>query len=198
MIEIQSVIIVSFAGVDLTVSAPFFYIGQERVELSKKRTGVEEKFYNICQEVVKENSLELYDMDYITGSSTLRVFIMNPKTKSAVIEDCVKIDRAMTPYFEEDWIPDDIVLEVSSPGVYRAIKTLEHFKMSKDEMVLFNLEKSLDEYGAQDLPKALKKAKKVRGKLIEVNDNNIKVKIEDFEFAFDYENIRKATLDPDL
>ena len=137
-------------------------------------------------------------MDYITGSSTLRVFIMDPSTKSAVIEDCVKVDRAMTPFFEEEWIPEDIVLEVSSPGVYRALKTLEHFKISQGEIVLLQLEKLLDKDDFEQLPKALHKAKKVRGKLIEVNENNIKIDIEGFELAFEYNQIKKATLDPDL
>jgi ribosome maturation factor RimP len=149
-------------------------------------------------DVVAENSLKLYDMDYVAGSSTLRVFIMDPETKTAVIDDCVKIDRAMTPYFEEDWVPDDIVLEVSSPGVYRSLKTLDHFNMSKGELVLLNLEKSLDEYGQKQLPKSLMKAKKVRGKLIEVTETNIKLNIEGIEFAFNYSDVKKATLDPDL
>ena len=125
-----------------------------------KRTGIEEKFFTICCEVVKENGYVLYDMDYIIGSTTLRLFIMDPNTNTALIEDCVKVDRALSPFFEEDWVPESIVLEVSSPGVYRPLKTLSHFEAVKNEYILLNLDKPLATEDFDGLPKGLNKAKK--------------------------------------
>ena len=84
------------------------------MEFEKKLTGIEEKLFDMTTKVVEETGFILYEMDYISGSSTLRVFIMNKDTGSAVIEDCIKVDHGFTPYMEEaDWVPDDIVLEVA-------------------------------------------------------------------------------------
>lgn len=168
------------------------------MEFEKKRTGLEEKFFAICSEVVKENEYVLYDMDYIQGSTTVRLFIMDAKTKTAVIEDCVKVDRALSEHFEQDWVPDDIVLEVSSPGVYRSLKTLSHFEDAKNEYVLLNLEKSLLAEEIEGLPKGLNKAKKIRGKLLNIDNNEMKVDLDGFELSLKIKQVKKASLDPDL
>lgn len=168
------------------------------MDINRKRTGVEEKFFNICLQVVNENDLELYDLEYILGSSTLRLFVRDPKTNSAVIEDCVKVDRALTPYFEEDWVPDDIVLEVSSPGVYRNLKTLGHFNESVGEFVLITIHGSLSKDEIEGLPKGLHKQKKFRVKLKSIDNNNLKIDLDGFELEINFEQIKKACLDPDL
>ena len=101
------------------------------MDIHRERTGVEKKFYHMCEPVVQEAGYRLYDMEYVPTSKVLRLYIQDPRTGSAVIDDCVKVDHALSPAFEtETWIPEDVVLEVSSPGVYRHLSTLEHFKTS--------------------------------------------------------------------
>lgn len=168
------------------------------MEFDKKRTGVEEKFFNVCREVTIENGYELYDFEYIPGSTTVRLFIMDPETNSAVIEDCVKVDRALTPYFEEDWVPDDVVLEVSSPGVYRSLKTREHFEKAKGEFILLTVTKALLQDEIESLPKKLNKRKKFRGKLVDIIYNILKIDLDGLVLDIDIEQVKKASLDPDL
>ena len=69
------------------------------MELEIKRSNLEQKFFELTEKIVHENNYALYDVEYHSGSSTLRVFIMDPETKTAVIEDCVKVDRAFDPLF---------------------------------------------------------------------------------------------------
>ncbi len=96
-----------------------------------KRTGMEQKFYEACEGVVRECGYLLYDFEYLGAQKVLRIFIMDEESSSAVIDDCVKVDRALSPVFEEnDWIPEDITLEVSSPGIYRKLKTKQHYDWS--------------------------------------------------------------------
>jgi len=96
-----------------------------------KRTGLEQKFFEACEGVVHECGYLLYDFEYLNSQKLLRVFIMDEASSSAVIDDCVKVDRALSPVFEEnDWIPEDITLEVSSPGIYRKLKTRQHYDWS--------------------------------------------------------------------
>ena len=101
------------------INPSFFFIGV--MELFKKRTGLEEKFYKACETVTVEHDYVIYDMDYIQGSSTVRLFIMNPETKTAVIEDCIKVDRGLSPFFEEDWVPEDVVLGII-PDCIKGVK----------------------------------------------------------------------------
>ena len=61
---------------------------------------------------------------------------MNEETQSAVIEDCIKVDKELSSYIEEcQWMPENFTLEVSSPGLYRKIKTAQHYKLSIDKRI---------------------------------------------------------------
>lgn len=167
------------------------------MDLNRKRSGIEEKFFDICKELVPEHDLELYDLEYISGSTTLRIFIMNPETKTAVIEDCAKIDRALTPAIEEaDWIPDSFLLEVSSPGVFRSLKTKTHLEGAIGEFVSATITGNLSDDIAKEAPKKIAKAKKFRGQLQQVTDDFIILEIKDFELKLDIDQVKKINLDP--
>lgn len=168
------------------------------MELNKKRSGVEEKFYNLCSKVIPENGLKLYDMEYVAGSYTLKVFILDEKTGTAVIEDCVKIDRALSPFIdEEDWVPEQLTLEVSSPGMFRELRTLEHFKNAVGEIISCTITGKLDAEVAAQVSNKMKSSKKFRGKLESVTETNITLNLKDFQLPLTFEQIKKASLDPD-
>lgn len=168
------------------------------MELVKNRTGIEAKFFELCTKVVPENGLILYDMEYVSGSYTLKVFVMDESTGSAVIEDCVKIDRALTPFIDElEWVPEQLILEVSSPGMFRDLKTLEHFETSVDQLVSVTINGKLPSEAIEGASKKVANAKKFRGFLREVSDKQIIIDIEGFELPIGFEQIKKANLDPD-
>ncbi len=172
------------------------------MELTKERTGIEKRLYELTTKVVEECGYVLYDMDYITGSKTLRVFIMDPATKSAVIEDCVKVDHGFTPYMEDesaDWIPDDIVLEVSSPGAFRNVRTMDHLALSVGERVALTLRKELGELVQADLDKKTVKAKKLLAILKEYDEETVTLDLDDeFELKISYKDIKKVNLEPEI
>ncbi|MEX1099183.1 MAG: hypothetical protein WEB87_02085, partial [Bacteriovoracaceae bacterium] len=112
------------------------------------------------------------------------------------IEDCVAVDRAFTPHVEEaDWIPDDFVLEVSSPGVYRKLKSEQHFESALGEQILVGTTSPLED-GA--LPKKFKGGKKIRGVLKEYDNQKLILNVEGTQFEISLQDIKKANLDPDL
>ena len=109
------------------------------------REGIEKKFFEMCLECVEAQGLELYDLEYIKGQKTLRLFIMNKETKTANLDDCILVDRSLTPYFEENtWIPEDVTLEVSSPGIYKKLRLKEHFEMVLGERVKLKFRGNLE------------------------------------------------------
>jgi len=166
--------------------------------LREERSGMDKKFFELCQKVVSAEGLEIYDLDYLPGSHELRLYIQNPETGTAVIEDCIKIDKAMTPFIEEEeWMPSELTLEVSSPGVYRNLTSLEHFKTVEGQNVQLTLKKKLDD-DLEGLPKKLKGQKKIIGTLIEVLEEGIAIEIEDLRIDLKYDEIKKANLEVDI
>lgn len=168
------------------------------MELFKDRSGIEAKFYHLCEQVTKDNGYVLYDLEYIIGSKLLRVYIMNEKTKSALIEDCVKIDHALTPYFEsETWMPREITLEVSSPGIYRQLRARDHFEQSIGQKVSAILCSNLTGEQYLGMPKSITAEKKLKGELIEIEDEAIFLKIDKYKVMVPFNNIKRANLETD-
>jgi ribosome maturation factor RimP len=135
----------------------------------------------------------------VTTQKLLRLYIQDPRTGSALIEDCVKVDHALTPAFEtETWIPDDVVLEVSSPGVYRHLANLEHFRMTVGEIVAVVIMGQLSDEQVANAPKGIKGEKKFRGKLLEVGTEDFTIEVKNFPLKLTYKQVKKVNLDPDL
>ncbi|MFT6069299.1 MAG: ribosome maturation factor RimP [Bacteriovoracaceae bacterium] len=164
--------------------------------LRQERTGVDKRFFELCSKVVEAEGLHVYDMDYLHGSHELRLFVINPETNTAVIDDCMKIDRALTPFIEEEeWMPAELTLEVSSPGVYRNLTTLEHFENVVGQRVQLHLKQKLDEAELEGLPRKLKGQKKLIFLLTKVNEDSIDVELENISLNIKYDEIKKANLE---
>jgi len=169
------------------------------MDIQQERNGLEKKFYLLCGPVVQEDGYRLYDLEYVTGQKLLRLYIQDPRTGSALIDDCVKVDHALSePFEKEDWIPEEVTLEVSSPGVYRHISNLEHFKMSLGEIVSVVILGQLSDDQTVGAPKGIKGEKKFRGKLIEANEEHFVIEVKSFSLKLNYKQTKKVNLDPDL
>lgn len=170
------------------------------MDIKQERAGLEKRFFHMCEPVVVETGYRLYDLEYIPTQKILRLYIQDPRTGSAVIEDCIKVDHALSPAFEaETWIPEDVVLEVSSPGVFRHLSNLEHFKTTLDETILVVITGQLKAEQLVGAPKAIKPGeKKFRGKLLAVEDKTFTVEVHNFPLTFTFEQVKKVNLDPDL
>lgn len=175
---------------------PSFFIF---MDIDRNRVGLEKKFLLMCEPVVQEAGYRLYDLEYLTSQKLLRLYIQDPRTGSALIEDCVKVDHALSPAFEEEsWIPEDVVLEVSSPGVYRHLANREHFKMSIGEMIAVVITGQLSPEQVKDAPKGIAGEKKFRGELKEVLEDGFTIIVKDFPLNIKFNQLKKANLDPDL
>jgi ribosome maturation factor RimP len=167
--------------------------------LASERSGMEQKFFELSKKVVGELSLELYDMEWVPGSGELRLYIMDIQTKSATLEDCIRVDRAFTPYFEsETWMPENVTLEVSSPGLFRELKNLTHFKSVVGEDVLLVLNKAISENQSADFPKSQRNNLKLKAKLLETDNEKIKVEIKDVVLDIPFDQIKRANLETNL
>ena len=168
------------------------------MEIDVKRSALEQKFLELCDLVTKENHLCLYDLDYFPAKHQLRLFIYNEKTKSATIDDCVVMDRALTPHIEElDWMPEELTLEVSSPGIYRRLRTRAHFELSYGEEVKIEFENKFDTKSLDEkLSKELKKAKSLTAKLEAMEEDEIYCALSEKNYKFKLKDIKRVLLEP--
>lgn len=163
------------------------------------RSGMELKFYDIALKILGDLGLEMYDLEWNAPSGELRLFIMNPETKTALIDDCVQVDRAFTPYIEtESWMPENLTLEVSSPGLFRNLTSVEHFKGAAGEEVTLGLTKKIDETVYPEFPKVLRNNLKIKVKLLEARDESILFDARGVQIEIPYTQIKKANLETDF
>jgi ribosome maturation factor RimP len=184
--------------VDSKDSALFFY-SRVNLDLVSNRSGVEQRFYDLSLKIAGELSLEVYDLEWVAGSSELRLFIMDPHSKTAVLDDCVRVDRAFSPYFEsETWIPENVTLEVSSPGLFRSLKTLAHFHAVVGEDITLMLNKPITEEQSVEFPKSMRNNLKLKVKLLSTAEDKITVEIKDLKIDIPFGQIKKANLETNL
>jgi ribosome maturation factor RimP len=73
---------------------------------------------------LKDTAYDLYDLEFIKNKkeTILRIYI--DKLDPITIEDCVEATKLLNPYLDElDPIEHEYILEVSSPGAEKELKT---------------------------------------------------------------------------
>lgn len=127
-----------------------------------------ERVTEIIKPFAEELSLELWDVTFKKEGTDwyLRVFI--DKDGGVSIDDCVDLTRAITkPLDEADPISQSYMLEVSSPGVERELKTDLHFAKYVGAPVMMRTIRPID--GVRDF----------NGVMTEFNDGMITVRLKD-------------------
>ena len=107
-------------------------LGRERVErmspAPKKKGNVAQRVWELSQPLAGELGLSLWDVQFVKEGADwfLRVFI--DKEGGVSIDDCVDMTHALSPVLDkEDPIPQEYLLEVSSPGLERKLTRPQHF-----------------------------------------------------------------------
>lgn len=177
----------------------FFFIGPFLVSVLKDFTaGITGRYFELVSTIVNDKGYEVYDLDFIQGSCTLRLFIRKISDHSADIEDCVEVDRALTePIQNADWIPDNFTLEVSSPGVYRQLVKREHFSECAEARVEVVASKKLGDV-LENCPSSLIGVKKFFARIKKIEEMEVEFEVEkpkeNIKLAFD--KINKVHLEP--
>jgi ribosome maturation factor RimP len=109
------------------VNGRAIFYGLSSVEVAD----LKRKLLPLMEAVVRQEGLELVDVEIGGGKRrpTLQVFVERPADQGTVtIEDCARVSRYLGPALDvEDLLPGAYVLEVSSPGIERPLRTPEHF-----------------------------------------------------------------------
>lgn len=131
------------------------------------------------QEIIKQASIlvepvlvdmgyELVEVEYMKefGDYFLKIFIYNET--GVGVDDCEMIARKVSEILDEkDLIPGAYYLEVSSPGLDRPISTNDDLRRNLNKDIEVRLYKAIDNI------------KNFEGKLIDYNEEDIKIVEED-------------------
>ena len=134
---------------------------------------ITETVWQLVQPVAEANGVELWDVEFVkeAGTQYLRVFI--DKDGGVDINDCEHVSRALSDALDrEDFIEEAYILEVSSPGLGRALKKDKHFEKSLGEEVEVKTYKPVDG------------SKEFAGILKSYDDKTITIEIDNIEISF--------------
>ena len=156
---------------------------------------------DIIRPVVEGLGYECWGIDFISQGkhSMLRVYIESKdagaltelgedgKERESGIElgDCEKVSRQLSAVLDvEDPISGDYTLEVSSPGMDRALYELAHYERFKGHQVALKLRMPFEG------------RRKFSGLLNGVEGSDVIVQVDSEEFLFPVEGIEKANIVP--
>ncbi len=141
---------------------------------------------NLIQPLVEDLGYEFVGLEYNANpkQSVLRIYI--DSEAGIAIEDCEAVSREVAALLDvEDPIKGHYTLEVSSPGLDRPLFTPAHFEQftgAEAKLSLF-----APEHGRR----------KVKGRILGLDDGQVRMELDDAEIALKFENIAKARLVPD-
>ncbi|MCX7875184.1 MAG: hypothetical protein N2321_03335 [Melioribacteraceae bacterium] len=138
------------------------------------------KLFQIFEEIINSNGYLLIDLN-LRGDNHLKiieVFIDNEK--GITTDDCVFISRVLNEKIEEEKLFEtNYRLDVSSPGIDRPLKYLVQYNKHINRKFEVH-------YKEND------SNKKLTGKLLRINDDNLFFEDKNEEIKIKFENIIKA------
>ena len=136
-----------------------------------------------AEKIAAQYGYEIYDVEFVKEGPNrfLRVFI--DREDGVNLDDCEAISRNLGEYLDrEDFISENYFLEVSSPGIERALKQDKHFKAAIGEEIRVKLYKPQN--GAKEL----------EGVLEDFDDTSVTLQTNDKAVKTDRKNIAKANI----
>lgn len=102
---------------------------------------IEQRVYELIEKKIQELGYELYDVEYLKEGKEYHLCIYIEKNGIMEIADCEKVNNAIEPILDDvDLIKEQYFLEVSSSGLEKKIRKLEHYEKqigNKIEVKLF-------------------------------------------------------------
>ncbi len=144
----------------------------------------EAKTEQLIQPLIDANNFELVDVEFVKEGSDwyLRVYI--DKDGGITVDDCELISRAFNEILDrEDYISEQYIFEVSSPGLMRPLKKEKDYKRSVGKLIDIKLYKSVD------------KCKEFTGVLDSYDKDTVTIKMDDdTQKTFDRSNLAMIRL----
>ena len=105
----------------------------------------EQKIISLLSEPLKIAGFDLIEVrvGMMNAQKTIQLYIDSPN--SIQLDDCVNVNQITNNIFgKTNQYNKDYVLEVSSPGIFRKLKTPDHFKSSTGKRIKIHLQKEIE------------------------------------------------------
>ena len=105
----------------------------------------EQKIISLLSEPLKIAGFDLIEVKFVmlNAQKTIQLYIDNPN--SIQIDDCINVNQITKNIFgKTKHYYNDYALEVSSPGIFRKLKTPDHFKSSTGKRIKVHLQKKIE------------------------------------------------------
>lgn len=143
---------------------------------------LEKLIVEMATPIAEANGCYVYDVEYVKegGARYLRIYADKEETGIS-IDECEIINRALGEALDiKDPIKENYILEVSSPGIERKLKTPEHFLKYLGRIVDIGLYQAID--GSKALTGELK-AYADEKITVALGENEISIAISDTTFV---------------
>ena len=110
-----------------------------------RKESYEAKTEQLIQPLIDGNNFELVDVEFIKEGSDwyLRVYI--DKEGGITVDDCALVSRAFNEILDrEDYISEQYIFEVSSPGLLRPLKKEKDYARSIGKLIDVKLYKAIE------------------------------------------------------
>ena len=98
--------------------------------------GIADRVREIITPTADELGYYLWDVEYVKEGADFILRVTIDSDEGIGIDDCETMSRAIDPILDEhDPIPDQYLLEVSSPGIERELTRDDHFDLCVGEKV---------------------------------------------------------------
>lgn len=148
-----------------------------------RKESYEAKTEQLIQPLVDANNFELVDVEFVKEGSEwyLRVYI--DKEGGITVDDCEIISRAFNEILDkEDYISEQYIFEVSSPGLMRPLKKEKDYIRSVGKLI------DIKTYSP------IEKRKEFTGVLKAFDEKNVTIDCDGAEILFERSNIAMIRL----
>ncbi len=143
--------------------------------------------HTLIAEVLTANGYELIEAEHVTARQLYRVFIDRPDSRRGVdriaVDDCAKASDLIQDVLIAANVPYEH-LEVSSPGIDRALTQPSHFERFAGETVKLTIAPAVDGL------------RKLSGVLTGFADGHVIVDVEGIAHRIPYANVARARVVP--
>lgn len=143
----------------------------------------EENLTKILKNSIEAMGYELYDLTYTNGPKNRKLTVYIDKTGGITLQDCEIVSKHISVVLDvENVIEESYILEVSSPGINRSLKTKKHYEDAIGKECIVSLFNPIDS------------KKNMHGKILSVNEDGIEIESDGITIDIDFKNIKKAKL----
>ena len=144
-----------------------------------KKSEIVDRVEKMVTAITDEKGYETVDVEYVKEAGQFYLRVVVDKEGGISLNECEEVSRELSPKLDEnDFIEENYYLEVSSPGIDRALKRDKEFVKYKGRDVEIKLYKAIDG------------VKQFEGELVGLDEeNNIVVIINNEEMKFNREDV---------